>query len=255
MQVLAQALFDVDLNVRQAASQSLSEVKNAASAQILAPYLKHTDTFALGAILRALKTLRPQQLFEEISALVHHEDAFVRREAVSALSWLQQDQAITILAKIAETDTDDEVRRIATGGLAYGQSISAEVIQALQHSLTSESWQLRVEAALTIGKLHIVQLETPLIHALSDLYWQVRIAAVRSLGLLKSRLAVAHLTDNFKHEISNLRKEVALALGEIGTAEAQKLLEQHQNDPDPEVRKAIRIGLNQIGEVKYANQT
>lgn len=100
MQVLAQALFDVDLNVRQAASQSLSEVKNAASAQILAPYLKHTDTFALSAILRALKPLRPQQLFEEISALVHHEDAFVRREAVSALSWLQQDQAITILAKL-----------------------------------------------------------------------------------------------------------------------------------------------------------
>lgn len=255
LQVLAQALFDADLNVRQAASQSLSEVKNTASAQILAPYLKHTDTFALGAILRALKPLRPQQLFEEISALVHHEDAFVRREAVSALSWLQQDQAITILAKIAETDTDDEVRRIATGGLAYSQNINADVIQALQHSLTSESWQLRVEAALTIGKLHIIQLETPLIHALSDLYWQVRIAAVRSLGLLKSHLAVAHLTDNFKHEISSLRKEVALALGEIGTSEAQKLLEQHQNDPDPEVRKAIRIGLNQIGEVKYANQT
>lgn len=255
LQVLAQALFDTDLNVKQAASQSLSEVKNAASAQILMPYLKHTDTFALSAILRALRPLRPQQLFTEISALVHHEDVHVRREAVSALSWLQQDQAITILAKIAETDIDDEVRRIATGGLAYSQSISAEVIQALQHSLTSESWQLRVEAALTIGKLYIVQLETPLIHALSDLYWQVRIATVRSLGLLKSRLAVAHLTDNFKHEISNLRKEVALALGEIGTSEAQKLLEQHQNDPDPEVRKAIRIGLNQIGEVKYANQT
>lgn len=36
-------------------------------------------------------------------------------------------------------------------------------------------------------------------------------------------------------------KKSLLALGEIGTAEAQKLLEQHQNDPDPEVRKAIRI--------------
>ena len=74
----------------------------------------------------------------------------MRREAVSALSWLQQDQAITILAKIAETDVDDEVRRIATGGLAYSQNISVEVIQALQHSLTSESWQLRVEAALRL---------------------------------------------------------------------------------------------------------
>lgn len=255
LQVLAQALSDADMNVRQAASQSLSEVKNAASAQILAPYLKHSDTFTLSSILRALKPLRPQRLFAEISALVHHEDVLVRREAVSALSWLKRDQAITILAKTAQADTDDEVRRIATGGLAYGQNISAEVIQALKHSLAAESWQLRVEAALTIGKLCIVQLEAALIHAVSDLYWQVRIAAVRSLGLLKSHLAVAYLFDNFKHEISNLRKEVALALGEIGTAEAQNLLEQHQNDPDPEVRKAIRIGLNQIGEVKYANQT
>ncbi|MBJ9721603.1 HEAT repeat domain-containing protein [Acinetobacter calcoaceticus] len=255
LQVLAQALSDADMNVRQAASQSLSEVKNAASAQILAPYLKHSDTFTLSSILRALKPLRPQQLFAEISALVHHEAVLVRREAVSALSWLKRDQAITILAKTAQADTDDEVRRIATGGLAYGQNISAEVIQSLKHSLAAESWQLRVEAAFTIGKLRIVQLEAPLIYAVSDLYWQVRIAAVRSLGLLKSHLAVAYLFDNFKHEISNLRKEVALALGEIGTAEAQCLLEQHQNDPDPEVRKAIRIGLNQIGEVKYANQT
>ncbi|MDU5864465.1 MAG: HEAT repeat domain-containing protein, partial [Acinetobacter sp.] len=44
LQVLAQALFDTDVNVKQTASQSLSEVKNAASAPILAPYLKHTDT-------------------------------------------------------------------------------------------------------------------------------------------------------------------------------------------------------------------
>ena len=100
-----------------------------------------------------------------------------------------------------------------------------------------------MEAALTIGKLRIVQLEAPLIHAVSDLYWQVRIAAVRSLGLLKSHLAVAHLTDNFKHEISNLRKEVALALGEIASSEA---IGTTSNDPDPEVRKAIRIGLNQM---------
>ena len=75
------------------------------------------------------------------------------------------------------------------------------------------------------------------------------------MGLLKSSLAVADLAVNFKHEISNLRKEVALALGEIGTQEAQMLLEQHQHDPDPEVRKAIRIGLTQITEGAYATQT
>lgn len=255
LHVLAQALIDENADVRQAASQSLSEIKEAASADVLAPYLQHENTFVKSAILRALKPLRPQQLFAEISALVQHQDILVRREAVSALSWLQQEQAIAILAKIVETDVDDEVRRIATGGLAYSKTISADVIQALQYSLGAKSWQLRVESALTIGKLRIIQLETQLISALSDLYWQVQIAAVRSLGLLKSSLAVADLAVNFKHEISNLRKEVALALGEIGTQEAQMLLEQHQHDPDPEVRKAIRIGLTQITEGTYATQT
>jgi len=253
LQVLAQALSDSDLNVRQAASQSLSEVKDAASADVLALYLQHENTFVKSAILRALKPLRPQQLFSEITTLVHHPDALVRREAVSALSWLQQDQAIAILAKIVETDRDDEVRRIATGGLAYSKKLSIDVIEALNQSLNAESWQLRVESALTIGKLRISELEAPLIKALVDPYWQVQIAAVRGLGLLKSSHSVADLAINFKHEISNLRKEVALALGEIGTQEAQLLLEQHQHDSDPEVRKAIRIGLNQITEGTYAN--
>ena len=245
---LAHALTDRSSEVVIAATQSLSEVKNTQSAEVLAPFLDSEVAAVKVAILCALKPLRVISLYEKIQAHIHHSDVFVRREAVSALSWLQLDQALDGLAEIAQHDPDLETRRIATGALAYSQQPNTKVINALQHTLTAPDWQLRVEAALTIGKLKLKELEDQLIALLHDTYWQVRIPAVRSLGLLKSEKSLAGLAENFFYEISNLRKEVALALGEIGGAEARRLLQAHESDPDPEVRKSIRIGLAQIRE-------
>jgi HEAT repeat protein len=45
--------------------------------------------------------------------------------------------------------------------------------------------------------------------------------------------------------MSNLRKEAALALGEIQHPGALPALEHAQNDPDPEVRKAACVALDQ----------
>jgi HEAT repeat protein len=44
-----------------------------------------------------------------------------------------------------------------------------------------------------------------------------------------------------------LRKEAALALGEIGSPAALSALCEAENDPDPEVRKSVRLALRQIG--------
>lgn len=48
------------------------------------------------------------------------------------------------------------------------------------------------------------------------------------------------------HGISNLRKEAALALGELGDATALGALNEAASDPDPEVRKAVRIAVAQL---------
>ena len=76
----------------------------------------------------------------------------------------------------------------------------------MQVALVAEDWQLRVESALTIGRLKLVALEQILIDTLNDDYWQVRIATVRSLGLIQSQHAFEELALNFNFEISNLRK-------------------------------------------------
>jgi HEAT repeat protein len=57
---------------------------------------------------------------------------------------------------------------------------------------------------------------------------------------------VPPLIDALSHSISNLRKEAALALGEIGVPEALPALEQIRDDRDPEVRKSARLAIAQI---------
>lgn len=253
LRTLANALSDSDLDVIVAATQSLSEVKQTPSAAVLVEYLSKDESLVKIAILKALKPLRDLQFYQQIEKHIYHPDVLVRREAVSTLSWLQQEQAIESLSQIAQSDPDLETRRIAIGGLAYSKQSNDKVNEALAHGLKSDDWQLRVEAASTIGKLKLSLLESNLIALLDDPYWQVRIAVVRSLGLLKSKESLAGLAQNFNYEISNLRKEVALALGEIGGEQAEHLLQIHADDPDPEVRKAVRIGLSQIRGLVYAS--
>ena len=59
--------------------------------------------------------------------------------------------------------------------------------------------------------------------------------------------ALPGLTAALTHTIGNLRKEAALALGEIGSPAALPALRAAENDPDPEVRKSVRLALQQIG--------
>jgi len=81
---------------------------------------------------------------------------------------------------------------------------------------------------------------------LVDDYWQVRLRATRSLGRLKYVAALDALIDTLGHRISNLRKEAALALGELNDRGAVAALQAAQDDGDPEVRKAVRIALSQL---------
>jgi HEAT repeat protein len=54
------------------------------------------------------------------------------------------------------------------------------------------------------------------------------------------------LIETLNHSISNLRKEAALALGELGEQAARPALQALEHDSDPEVRKAVRIALAQL---------
>jgi HEAT repeat protein len=246
VQALCNALLDPDEAVRLAAAQSLSELKETTSGHVLLEWVAHPEPFVQVAILRALRELRLTDAFDPAMRALSHPRAAVRLEAVGVVGWLKDERALTQLARVAASDTDPDVRRAAVGSLGLGSEPAEAIVDALLSGLRDDAWQVREEAAATLGKLRVARARDALIASLDDPYWQVRLESARSLGRLRDPAAGPALAGLLSHSISNLRKEAALALGELGDRGVLPALQAAQGDADPEVRKAIRIAQQQI---------
>ena len=96
-----------------------------------------------------------------------------------------------------------------------------KAVERLLKALKSDDVDLRVGAAITLGK---IGKEEPLLEALKDPEWEVRWAAATSLGNLKSREAVEQLISLLKDDSWEVRRAAAIALGKIKDAKAVKPL-------------------------------
>jgi HEAT repeat protein len=247
VEALCGALLDRDDAVRVAAARSLSELKDTTSGRVLLRWVAHTEPFVQTAVLRSLRELRVAYAFDPALRALSHSLAAVRLEAVGVLGWLKDQRALEELASVAAGDVDPDVRRAAVGSLGLCLEPVEPIVDALLSALRDDVWQVREEAAATLGKLRAPQSRDALIASLDDRYWQVRLKSARALGRLGDPAAGPALIVLLSHAISNLRKEAALALGELGDRNVLPALQVAQRDADPEVRKAIRIALQQIG--------
>jgi HEAT repeat protein len=243
---LCAALLDTANEVRSAAAQSLSELKDLASGPTLVKWARHADPFVQSSALRALRELRYAGAFDAASAALAHEEPSVRLEAVGVLGWLKDDRALASLGSLATTDADADVRRAAVGAVGFAAPDHASTLRALLAALGDPAWQVREEAATTLGKLRAMGTRAALVIALDDAYWQVRLRAARALGKLGDIEAGTALSALLSHSISNLRKEAALALGELRDPRTLAALRAAEDDRDPDVRKAVRIAVQQI---------
>lgn len=203
--------------------------------------------FAAAAALRALKALRLPGAQAPAERALGHADAAVRREAVAVLGWLKSQPALPRLAQIATDDPDAEVRRAASGALGLAPAeTSPAVLPALLGALRDPVWIVREEAATTLAKLQPAAALDALLLAMQDEAWQVRLRAARALGRLHDGRALPALVTALDHEAGNLRREAAIALGELGDPQALAPLTARAADPDPEVRKAVRVALQRL---------
>jgi HEAT repeat protein len=246
VEALCRALLDTDEAVRAAAAQSLTELKDPASGAVLSGWVERPEPFVRAAILRGLRELRFGEAFDPALHALSDSAPSVRLEAVGVLGWLKDPRALRPLAALATEDTDTGVRRAAVGALGFAAATDAVATHALLGALRDGAWQVREEAATTLGKLRAPTARDPLVAALDDDYWQVRVRAVRALGHAGDASAAPPVAALLTHSVSNLRKEAALALGELRDPHTLPALRDALQDRDPDVRKAVRIALQQI---------
>lgn len=170
--------------------------------------------------------------------------------------WLKHADALPPLTRLAVDDPDASVRRAAAGALGYAAEgvDGTAVLDALRGALADADWTVREEAATTLGKLRWAVALPLLIEALDDSNWQVRQRTARAVGRLGPAAATAlpAMLALLGHAIANVRKEVVIALGEIGHRDARPALEQAAHDADPDVRKLARLAITQIGAAEPA---
>ena len=246
VEALCAALLDSDHTVRAQAALSLSELKEPSSGHVLRRWAARREPFVRRAVLRGLRELRFPDAFDPAMEALADAQADVRLEAVAVLGWLKDTRALASLASVAARDTQADVRRAAVGALGFASPTDPAIVDALFTALSDNAWQVREEAATTLGKLGVAAAREPLVAALDDAYWQVRLRAARALGQLHDALAAPAVAMLLAHPISNLRKEAALALGELGVPGSLPALRHALQDHDPEVRKAVRIAIEQI---------
>lgn len=246
VEAMCAALLDADEDVRAAAAQGLSELKAPSSGHVLRRWAMRPEPFVRRAVLRALRELRFADAFEPALQALADTQAELRLEAVAVLGWLKDAAALAPLAALAANDANAEVRRAAVGAIGFAGADDQAVLGALLAALRDETWQVREEAATTLGKLRAGAAREPLVAALDDAYWQVRLRAARALGQLRDAKAAPAVAALLAHAISNLRKEAALALGDLGAPGTLPALQSALQDRDPDVRKAVRIAIAQI---------
>jgi hypothetical protein len=201
-------------------------------------------TDLLPAVTNVLRhDVDPALRAEAARALAGHDDV----EVVSGLGWLKFLEALGAIADRGVNDSDEEVRRISCGASGMAAPVSELASAALIAALRDPAWQLREEAATTLGKFEGEQrISAALREALEDDHRQGRLRAARSLGRMRDELSVPLLIASLIHPVGNLRKESAIALGEIGDASAIPALNATAVDPDPEVRKAVGLALQRL---------
>jgi HEAT repeat protein len=165
----------------------------------------------------------------------------VRREAVGVLGYLKADEALPALMAVAD-DADPSVRRAVMSALVFTRP-GGPGTSALLAGLDDAHWQVREQAAASIGKVKLTEAIGPLIATMNDESWQVRAKAANALGRICAVPAIPVLGEALTHEVSNLRKEAAAALGEIASPTALIFLEPAAGDPDPDVRKLVRWAI------------
>ena len=253
---LASSLSDSSETVRTAAAISLAEIKQPASGALLLPRLEKAEGFVLASLLHALRELRLPDSLGAALLGADNADERVRLAAVGLLGWLKDPAALPVLERLAASDPVVSVRRAAAGALGLAQGRESAVLPALLSALRDDAWQVREEAAATLGKLRLPDSVEPLIEALSDGYWQVRLIAARALGRLKDRRATeALIRDALTQDKVNLRKEAAIALGEIGDVRALSALQVAADDADPEVRKMARLAIAHLVASAHQSKT
>jgi HEAT repeat protein len=193
-----------------------------------------------------------------------------RRDIILALGETGSQTGLSLLIEIAENNQErGPLRMAALDGLAKIGDPSG--LDAILQALSSTDPNVRSTAVAALGPFSGKSVDDAILESFRDSYYRTRIGAASAAGTRKLTAAIPYLQYRAERdEVPSVRDEAVKALGAIGTAEAQAILEglfverKHpsririgaaamllRNDPGAYTEKVIA----ELDDAKKTNQT
>jgi len=282
---LLQALNSKNPKNRRSSVRALAQIGSEAAVKGLLSALNHPDDAVSGWAAWALGQIASDEVVAQLIDSLNHKVPQVRKWAASALGQIHSFAATQGLL-FALNDENSDVRVWAASALgkigaeaavpgllialngdkeasvrgraanALGKIRTEAACSGLLVALNDQDSLVRSRAAVALGKIGANTAVEPLLSALSDQNSYVRWSVVKALELIGSEKAVSGLLQALNHNPDpDVRRQVADALGQIGSVAAKAGLKIALNDPDSLVRerviKALKLIDSQVLKVNW----
>ena len=199
------------------------------------------------AILEALGLLKDRRGLPAILRGMKDDTSNVREAAVKALDRLAAPEGISLLIE-ALNDTSPGVREGATQALTH---LGPHVLQAMQPSLESSDWRVRLNAVQVLGNIGDVRAVELLIRKLHDPAGNVCGAAITELKRLSDARCIGWLLRALEDKEPFVRESVADVLMNLGDSFTLPRLVLAESRLTPRDRAAI---LDYMRRVRYSDR-
>lgn len=209
---------------RREAAIALGKIGDKKIVPELIPFLRREADLQLG-VIEALGNFTDPDLIQHLKPKLTHSNEFIRRQTVMTLGGIDDNQSIKLLIS-SFTDENASVRKAATEALdKLGWRPQADENGAA-YWIVKENWNQCVE----IGEKAI----KPLIRILSEKD--------------NRPLAEQNISSRVTQSFNDRKSAAAKTLGQIGLISAVNPLIKYLTYPDTGVRRQVVIALGQIGD-------
>jgi HEAT repeat protein len=199
---------------------------------------------------RVLEQLGDKRAIEPLIQALNDDHGLVRKSAIEALGKIGDERATEALIA-GLNDQDDEIRLSAVNSLK--QIGDEHATKLLITVLKDKNTDVRISAASALGQIGGGHAAMALIDALNDKNAKVRESVTYALRKIDddaiaeiSETAVERLIAALKDPVSDIRKVMVRALGQMGDDRALEPLVEALQDESNEVRQSAALALEKL---------
>lgn len=257
---LAQLIARGNSEQKRDALFEIRNIKTAEASRLAIPALRDSQEIVRASAASSVVFLPSEEAVRVLIPLLRDKKPFVRKEAAYALGKTQNPAAVQPLIITIQKDKIQEVKDAATVALGENGDISAIITltQILQRKPKEREEFMRRSAARSLGEIaksqvlqRVLQESNTSSASLADLTNKIRANLGKEISDFQSAVRLLITILQTQTETDDVKREAAVALGELGDISAIPVLQSNLRAADYYLAENSRQALAKIGNRQF----